>query len=97
MSKKNKTQRNIILKEGDSFITNTPGLCEIFAYFVSTVSNSIGHPDESDMSKTVFLHDTIEKHKNHNSIKAIIEQHKSNVTFEFNRKIKIMFTNCCVN
>ncbi len=31
MSKRKKTQSNIILKEGVSVITNTPELCEIFA------------------------------------------------------------------
>ncbi len=34
MSKKNKTQPNTILKEGDSGITNTPELYEIFANFL---------------------------------------------------------------
>ncbi len=83
MSKKNKTQRNIILKEGDSVITNISELCEIFANCFSTVANSIGSPDQIDMSKSDFLYDTIEKHTNHNSIKAILEQHKCNETFEF--------------
>ncbi len=83
MSKKTKTQRNIILKEGDSVITNTSELCEIFINLFSTVANSIGRPDQIDMSKSDFLYDTIEKHKNHNSIKAILEQHKCNETFEF--------------
>ncbi len=33
MSKKSKTQRNIILEESDSVVTNTSELCEIFAIF----------------------------------------------------------------
>ncbi len=60
MSKKNKTQRNIILEDGDSVITNTSELCEIFAIFFSTVANSIDHPDQINMSKSDFLYDTIE-------------------------------------
>ncbi len=73
MSKKTKTQRNIKRKEGHSVITNTSELCEIFAIFFSTVANSIGHPDQIDMTKSDFLFDTIENHKNHNSIKTILE------------------------
>ncbi len=72
-SKKNKTQRNIILKEGDSVITKTPELCKIFAHFFSTKAKSIARPDEIDMSKSDFLHDINKKQKNHNIIKTIIE------------------------
>ncbi len=61
MCKKNKTQRHIILKEGDSVIINTSELCEIFTHFFSSVANSIGRPDEIDMSKSDFLYATIEK------------------------------------
>ncbi len=35
------------------------------------------------MSKSDFLYDTIENHKNHISIKAILEINKCNETFEF--------------
>ncbi len=50
MPKKNKAQWNNILKEGDTVITNTPELCEIFAILFSTLANSIGCQDEIDMS-----------------------------------------------
>ncbi len=45
ISKKNITQRNIILKEGDTVITNTTERSEIFANYFSTVANAIGRPD----------------------------------------------------
>ncbi len=35
------------------------------------------------MSKSDFLHDNIEKHKNHDGIKVIIDQRKCNIIFEF--------------
>ncbi len=56
---------------------------KIFANYFSTVANSIDHPDEIDISKIDFLHATIEKHRNCNNIKSIIEWHRCNVTFEF--------------
>jgi hypothetical protein len=83
LSKKNKSRRNIILKENDHVVTDTSDLCEIFANFFSTVANSIGRPDHIDLSKPDFLLTTIDKHKNHESVKAILERHTGNVTFEF--------------
>ena len=85
MSTKTKSQRNIILKEEDSVITDTSDLCEIFINFFSTAANSIGCPDEIDMSKDRFFTNIIEKHKNHKSIFSIKEHFKSmNMTFDFN-------------
>ncbi len=83
LSKKNKSQRNIILKENDHIVTDTPELCEIFANFFSTVANSIGSPDHIDMSQTDFLINVLNKHKDHESVKAIKERHWQNVTFYF--------------
>ena len=84
MSSKTKSQRNIILKEEDSIVTSTPDLCEIFINFFSTAANSIGRPDEIDIGNSNFFTNTIEKHKNHESILSIKEHFKSmNMTFDF--------------
>ena len=83
MSTKSKSRRNILLKENDNIVTNTPELCEIFAHFFSTVANSIGSPDHIDMSQGNFLSVTLDKHTNHESIKAIMDKHKQNVIFDF--------------
>jgi exonuclease III len=83
LSNKKKSQRNIILKEHDHIVTDTPQLCEISANFFSTVADSIGIPDHIDMSESNFLSTIIEKHKNHDSIKAIKETHKDIEAFSF--------------
>ncbi len=80
MSTKSKCHRNIILKDDENIITDTRELCEIFAKFVSTMANSIGSPDHIDMSRTDFFLSTVyAKHKEHSSVKSILEIFKDNL------------------
>ncbi len=75
LSNKCNSQNNITLKEGDNVITDTKEICEIFACFFSSIADSIGSPDEIDMSTPTFLSDIFEKHSNHESILKIKEHH----------------------
>ncbi len=79
------TKRNIILKEDENIITDTGELCEIFAKFFSNVAiNSIRSPDHIDRSRTNFLSPLYAKHKEHSSVKAILERFKDNlIKFKF--------------
>ncbi len=55
MSTKSKCHTNIFCREDENIITDIGELCEIFAKFFSTVANSIGSPDDIDMSRTDFF------------------------------------------
>ncbi len=47
-------------------------------------ANSIGSPDHIDMNRTDFLSTIYAKHKEHSSVKAILERFKDNLNkFEF--------------
>ncbi len=85
LSEKSKSQNNIILKEENDVITDTKEICEIFACFFSSIANSIGVPDEIDMSTPTFLADIFNKHSNHESILRI-KAHHSNVDIPFTFK-----------
>ncbi len=79
----NKAQNGIILKENDWVITDTSELCEIFAHFFSTVSNSIGQPDYIEMTHKDILSKVLERCANHPSVKTIKERHMDNNKFDF--------------
>ncbi len=49
----------------------------------STVANSIGQPDEINIHNSNFLGEVLNKHKNHESIVKIKENHTNNITFNF--------------
>jgi hypothetical protein len=83
LSKKSKSHTTIMLKEGDRVITDTKDLCTIFANHFSTIANSIGCPDEIDMSEKYFLSSTFEKHCDHKSVKVILKNIKHGKSFNF--------------
>ncbi len=75
---------SIILKEDENIITDTGELCEIFAEFFSTVTNSIGSPDHIDMRRTDFVSTVYAMYREHSNVKAILERFKDNlIKFEF--------------
>ncbi len=49
----------------------------------STVANSIGQPDEINIHISNFLAEVLNKHKNHESILKIKENHSNIITFNF--------------
>ncbi len=51
--------------------------------FFSTVANSIRQPDEINIHNSNFLGEVLNKHKNHESIVKIKENHKNSITFNF--------------
>ncbi len=79
MSDKYKSHNTIMLKENGEVISDNKELCEIFACFFSTIANSIGSPDEIDMTNANFLSDIFAKHKDHESITQIIEHHNQDL------------------
>lgn len=83
ISSKPKLRRNIMLKENNEFITDRRLICNIFAGFFSTMANYIGIPDEIDISNENFLQDILDKHQDHESVKAIRENNMHGKCFSF--------------
>jgi hypothetical protein len=83
MLHKSKTHRDIILMHDEHIVTDTKEQCELFANLFSTIASSIGSPDEIDMSQSDFLARTLEKHSNHDSVKAIKARHSNGLSFDF--------------
>ncbi len=51
--------------------------------FFSMVANSIEQPDEINIHNNNFFADVLNKHRNHESIMKIKENHTNNITFNF--------------
>ena len=83
MANKSKSQRNIILREDDSIISDQSELCELFSVFFATSASEIGQPDVIDMSEKDFLYNIVDRHKDHKSILAIKNNHKDLSIFDF--------------
>lgn len=83
ISSKPKLRRNIMLKENNEFITDQKSLCGIFASYFSTLAIYIGTPDPINMDSENFLQDILDRHQDHDSIKAIRNNVKHGKCFSF--------------
>ena len=81
MTGNDNTHSNIILKEEDRIVTDKMEICDIFNNFFSTVADDIGSPDSIPIESADYYDKTLNKHKDHPSIKAI---NNLNIQSEFN-------------
>ena len=83
LSQKTRNHDTIILKEGDSIVSDTKEICNIFNHFFSTVADGIGLNDSIDTTSTGFIKNVINKHSTHPSVIKIYEMMSENKRPEF--------------
>ena len=83
LSNTKQQHRNIILNEGGNVVTNKKDICEIFAELFASVADSIGEPDELNVSCEISLQTIFQKHENHPSV-INIHQGAAKFGCEFN-------------